>query len=143
HAVGPLEAGQGVGFLVFAAYAEQNTHAAQFPQVFLEFGIGHAGGSFAAQHDALGAVVADDAAPQGVVQVAGHQLFVFAQQALDDVGHALAQIGDAVDGAGILVGVPCGLAGEVVHTVHRLQIGQVVHIEVGGGGGVVGQFLVH
>ena len=99
---------------------------AQLFQVLLEFAVRHAGRGFAAHHDALGAVIADNAAPQGVVQIQSKGFFVAAEQAFDNVGHALGQVGDAVDGAAVFVGVPGGLVAECIHAMAGLQPGQIV-----------------
>ena len=63
-----------VGFVVLGADGQDDAAAAEFAGVFLEGGIGLTEGAALAEGDALQPVIADDAAPDGVVQVE-HQAF--------------------------------------------------------------------
>ncbi len=75
HHVGMLlERLQRVGFVVLGADGEDHAATAEFAGVFLERGVGFAERAALAEGDAFQPVIADHAAPDGVVQVQ-HEAF--------------------------------------------------------------------
>lgn len=105
--------------------------------------MGHARGRLAAHGKGLGAVVAHHAAPQGVVQVCGNGLFVFAEQGLDDARHAVRQRGDIRHGARIFVSVPRRGLAPARKTLAGRKPAQIVHIKVCVLRGPIGHKGVH
>ena len=108
----------------------------------MELGIDLTFGHFGADGKAVDAVVADDAAPQGVVKVEHQCLFVAAVQRLDDVGHAVGQRRDSVETHRVLVHVPEESVAPRCQAVVGGEVVDVVDVKMLVAGRIGVEFLV-
>ncbi len=93
------EAGSGGVRIVFGAYRQKDSAFAQGEAIFLECGEGFGDGSFLADLDFIEAVVADDAAPEGVIEIEDENLLRSSQHGSDHGGERFSD-GKAAIGSG-------------------------------------------
>ena len=127
-----LEDGVGVGealsggcLIVLGADGQQDAPVAQGEAVLLEGGEGLGEGGLAAKDDVVEAVVADDSAPEGVVEVEDQDLAREAVEGADDGGEGLGK------------GVRSGGGGVDPGAEPALRIEPMVKADAGGDGGCV------
>lgn len=137
-----VQARQRVGLVVFGVDSQDNADGFQRLAVALELGVDLAFGHFGADGKAVHAVVADDAAPERIVQVEHKRFFVATVQGLDDIGHAVGQRRDSVQAHGIFVHMPEEGVAPGGQAVVRGKIVDIVDIEMFMRCGVGVEFLV-
>ena len=142
HAVRVVQARQRVGLVVFGVNGQDDADGFQRLAVALELGVDLTLGHLGADGQAIHAVVADDAAPERIVQVEHKRLFVAPVQGLDDIGHAVGQRRDRVETDGIFVHVPEEGVAPRRQAVVRRQVVDVVDVKVLMGRGIGVKFLV-
>ena len=142
HAVRVVQARQRVGLVVFGVDSQDNADGFQRLAVALELGVDLAFGHFGADGKAVHAVVADDAAPEGIVQVEHKRFFVAAVQGLNDIGHTVGQRRDSVQAHGIFVHMPEEGVAPGGQAVVSGKIVDIVDIEMFMRCGVGVEFLV-
>ena len=79
YALGVIESRYCVFVIVFRGNSEHNAKRRELFKIFLEFLKALGLGSFPAYLDTVNAIVAHDAAPEGVIKVNGDGLFIFAE----------------------------------------------------------------
>ena len=106
HAVRVVQAGQGVGFVIFGIHRQHHADGLQGFAVALEFSVHLAFRHLGANGNAVHTVIAHNAAPESVIQIQHQGFFVAAIQGFDDVCHAVCQRRNRIQAHGVLVHMP-------------------------------------
>lgn len=132
----------GVFRFVFGADREEYAQLFLCLAVLLYLGVCLRFGGFLPDRDALLSVVADDTAPEGVVQVQSQHLFVLAVNGANDSCQAVGKFRNRVQRHGVFVEVPVGIVVPCVQPVACRQIVYIVNVEVVVCGGILPEFPV-
>ena len=136
YAVRVIQPGEGVGFLVFGVHCQNHADGFQRLAVALEFGIDLPFGYFGTDGKTVHAVVAHNAAPQGVVQVQHQRLFVAPVNRFYNVGNAVGKRGNGIQTQGVLVHMPEKRIAPSGQTVIGGEVVDIIDIEILVRGGI-------
>ena len=140
--IGVRKSQSGVFRFVFGADREEYAQLFLCLAVLLYLGVCLRFGGFLPDRDALLSVVADDTAPEGVVQVQSQHLFVLAVNGANDSRQAVGKFRNCVQRHGVFVEVPVGIVVPCVQPVACRQIVYIVNVEVVVCGGILSEFPV-
>ena len=132
----------GVFRLIFGAYGQQHAQLFLCLAVLLHLCVCLCLGSLLSDGNALLSVIADDTAPERVVQIQCQDFFVLAVDRADDPGQTVGEFRDSVQSHGIFVQIPVGIVVPGIQPIACRQIVQVMEIKVGVGCGILSEFAV-
>ena len=125
HAVRPGETRKGVRLVVFGVDSQQDAKLRMQLQIGLELTVCLGKRRLLSDLKIFRPVIADNAAPERVVQIQIEGLLILAVDRLDDIGDIEGEIRDRRNGHGIFIHVPVVGSRPAVKTVGR---GDVIHV---------------